>query len=51
MEPLAELPGPEGPSHRYSMIPRRGLNVVEFVVATDGAVGGKEVYRCFVTKG
>ncbi|ORY79296.1 hypothetical protein BCR35DRAFT_352732 [Leucosporidium creatinivorum] len=46
VEPLAELPGPGGVSHRYSVVLRRGLNVVEFVVGEK-----KEVFRCFVTKG
>ncbi|GAA5868640.1 hypothetical protein JCM8547_003764 [Rhodosporidiobolus lusitaniae] len=36
---------------RYVLVPRKGLNVVEFVVRPAGAAEGEgeEVYRCFVT--
>ena len=53
LEAIPELPSEEGAStHRYALVPKIGLNVVEFVVQPRG-VGeeGAECYRCFVTKG
>ncbi|KAL8286359.1 hypothetical protein RQP46_004376 [Phenoliferia psychrophenolica] len=53
-ESLAELPSPDGPSHRYSLAPKPGLTVVEFLVTPRaGAAPGdqqSEVYRVFITK-
>ena len=53
-ETLAELPSPDGPAHRYSLVPKAGLTVVEFTVTPRaGAAPGDnqtEVYRVFVTK-
>lgn len=58
LEALAELPsssaeeGGQQSTHRYALVPRVGLNVLEFVVQPKG-VGeeSSECYRCFVTKG
>lgn len=53
-ETLAELPSADGPAHRYSLVPKPGLTVVEFTVSPRaGAAPGDnqiEVYRVFVTK-
>ncbi|KAK4704482.1 hypothetical protein P7C70_g1727, partial [Phenoliferia sp. Uapishka_3] len=53
-ESLAELPSPDGPTHRYSLTPKPGLTVVEFTVTPRaGALPGDnqtEIYRVFVTK-
>jgi len=53
-ESLAELPSPDGPTHRYSLVPRPGLTVVEILVTPRGTPGGDapqtELYRIFLTK-
>lgn len=53
-ETLAELPSPDGPTHRYSLVPKPGLTVVEFVVTPRPGAGQgdsqAEVYRVFVTR-
>lgn len=53
-ESLAELPSADGPTHRYSLVPKAGLTVVEFLVTprAGAAVGDgqTEVYRVFVSK-
>mgnify|MGYP001561376149 CR=1 FL=1 len=53
-ESVDELPRPEGPTTKYSLVPGKGLTVVEFLVAPKAGTavgdGATEVYRVFVSK-
>ncbi|GAA5913155.1 hypothetical protein JCM5296_007550 [Sporobolomyces johnsonii] len=55
-EAIAEMADEDtqAPPTRFALVPRKGLNVVEFVVTPRGGEGGgeaeQEVYRCFVTR-
>lgn len=52
-ETIAEPPSSDGPTHYYSLIPKPGLTVVEFVVTLPGTTAEEspsEVYRVYLTK-